>query len=314
MKLSVVIPVYNEADNIAPLLEQLDSALDGITHEVILVDDGSRDATVENILKHKKSHIRLIRFARNFGQTPAMAAGIAAAEGEYIATMDGDLQNDPKDIPAMLTRLQEEELDVVMGRRVNRQDNALLRTLPSKAANAVIRRVTRVHMHDYGCTLKVFTATLAKQLDLWGELHRFIPILAEMQGAKIAEMDVTHHARQFGTSKYGLGRTFRVASDLLLMYFFLRYRQKPMHLFGTLGMGMAAIGVLIEAYLLVQKLLGEDIGGRPLFYVGILMLIIGVQFITTGFVAELLVRTYYGSQNKTPYVIAARYRGGKEEA
>lgn len=314
MKLSVVIPVYNEADNIAPLLEQLDSALDGITHEVILVDDGSRDATVDNILKNKKSHIRLIRFARNFGQTPAMAAGIAAAEGEYIATMDGDLQNDPKDIPAMLTRLKEEELDVVMGRRVNRQDNALLRTLPSKAANAVIRRVTRVHMHDYGCTLKVFTSTLAKQLDLWGELHRFIPILAEMQGAKIAEMDVTHHARQFGTSKYGLGRTFRVASDLLLMYFFLRYRQKPMHLFGTLGMGMAAIGALIEAYLLVQKLLGEDIGGRPLFYVGILMLIIGVQFITTGFVAELLVRTYYGSQNKTPYVIAARYRGGKEEA
>ncbi|MCB2081062.1 MAG: glycosyltransferase family 2 protein, partial [Rickettsiales bacterium] len=232
MELSVIIPVYNERDNIAPMLEALHSALASITHEVIFVDDGSSDDTVAQILTHKHPHIRVLVFTRNYGQTSAMAAGIEAAEGTYIVTLDGDLQNDPGDIPLMLNRLKEEKLDMVAGRRAKRKDGFFLRKIPSRIANYLIRRISRVRVQDYGCTLKVFRADLAKRLDLFGELHRFIPILADIEGARIAEMDVRHHPRRFGTSKYGLSRTLRVASDLLLMGFFLRWRQKPMHLFG----------------------------------------------------------------------------------
>ncbi|NDF12974.1 MAG: glycosyltransferase [Proteobacteria bacterium] len=311
MKLSVVIPVYNEEDNIAPMLDALEGALSSMDYEVIFVDDGSRDATVKNILSVKKKNVRLVRFARNFGQTSAIAAGIAEANGKYIATLDGDLQNDPQDIPMMLKKLEDEALDMVAGRRAKRKDGMFLRKIPSLIANLLIRRLTKVTIKDYGCTLKVFKASLAKELDLYGELHRFIPILAVMLGAKFAQVDVRHHPRKFGTSKYGMSRTLKVASDLLLMFFFLKYRQRPMHLFGSIGFGMMFLGGFIEMYLLVMKIIGQDIGGRPLFYVGILLLIMGVQFITTGFIAELLMRTYYGSQNKTPYIIASRYQGGK---
>lgn len=313
MKLSVVIPLYNEAENIAPLMEALNKALKDIMHEIILVDDGSSDNTVANILQRKEKNLRLLQFSRNFGQTSAMSAGIEAARGELIATLDGDLQNDPEDIPLMLARLEKEGLDMIAGRRANRQDGFILRKLPSKIANILIRKMSRVHIQDYGCTLKVFRARLAKNLDLYGELHRFIPILADMHGAKIAEMDVRHHPRRFGLSKYGLSRTLRVASDLMLMAFFLRYRQKPMHLFGTLGIICLGLGLLIEGYLLLVKLAGHDIGTRPLFYIGILLLIFSVQFILSGFLAELIMRTYYGSQNKRPYVVKSRYIGGKEE-
>lgn len=314
MKISLVVPVYNEEANIAPLVEAVKAALPGLSYELIFVDDGSSDATREEILKYTDANIVLVQFARNFGQTSAMAAGIEAARGEYIATIDGDLQNDPADIPLMLAKLETENLDIVAGRRAKRKDGAFLRKIPSKMANWLIRRLTRTEVRDLGCTLKLFRASLAKQLDLYGELHRFIPVLASFEGAKIGEMDVRHHPRKFGTSKYGLGRTFRVASDLLLMVFFLKYRQKPMHLFGTIGLSMFLIGGAIEAYLLMLKICGQDIGGRPLFYVGILMLIMSVQFITTGFVSELLMRTYYGSQNKKPYVVARLFRGGREEA
>lgn len=314
MKLSVVVPVYNEEANIPPMVAAVRGALGNIPHELIFVDDGSSDGTREAVKAMPDNNIVLVQFARNFGQTSAMAAGIEAARGEYIATIDGDLQNDPNDIPLMLAKLETENLDIVAGRRAKRKDGAFLRKIPSKIANWLIRRLTRTEVRDLGCTLKLFRANLAKQLDLYGELHRFIPVLASFEGAKIGEMDVRHHARQFGVSKYGLGRTFRVASDLMLMVFFLKYRQKPMHLFGTIGLSMFLFGSAIEAYLLILKICGESIGGRPLFYVGILLLIMSVQFITTGFVSELLMRTYYGSQNKKPYVVAKLFRGGKEEA
>jgi len=314
MKLSVVLPVYEEQENIKPMMEALHSALSGISYEVIFIDDGSSDQTVNEILSLGRTNVRLLVFSRNFGQTSAMAAGIDAAEGEYIATLDGDLQNDPADIPIMLKKLEDESLDVVVGKRKKRKDGFLLRKIPSKLANILIRKVSKVRVQDYGCTLKVFKSKIAKNLDLYGELHRFIPILADIRGAKIAEIDVRHHPRQFGKSKYGLSRTFRVASDLLLMGFFIRYRQKPMHLFGSLGLGAFLLGALIETYLFFDKfILGHDIGTRPLFFVGILLLIASVQLITTGFIAELLMRTYFSAQNTKPYVVAKSYRGGKEE-
>lgn len=303
MLLSIVIPVYNEKDNIKPLLDAVDEALKGLEHEVILVDDGSSDGTPRIIKELAKANTHLVEFTRNFGQTSAMAAGIEAATGEFIATIDGDLQNDPTDIPIMLERLQKENLDIIAGIRANRQDGLYLRKIPSKIANWVIRKTTNVHLSDYGCTLKLYRSAVAKRIDLYGELHRFIPVLASMEGAKIAEMEVRHHARRFGASKYGIGRTFRVISDLMLMLFLLKYRQKPMHLFGTLGAMMFLAGGAIESYLLLLKMFGQDIGGRPLFYVGILLLITGVQLITTGFISEMLMRTYYESQGKKPYNI-----------
>jgi glycosyltransferase involved in cell wall biosynthesis len=314
--LSIVIPVYNEEENIVPLVEAISSALKNLTYEIIMVDDGSTDRTIAKINEVAKSGnaptIRLLEFSRNYGQTSAMAAGIEVAQGTYIATLDGDLQNDPSDIPMMIEKLEKDDLDIVAGRRANRQDGMVLRKIPSRLANMLIRNITGIHIRDYGCTLKVFRHAYAKRLDLYGELHRFIPILGNIHGAKIDEVDVKHHARKFGTSKYGIGRTFRVVSDLLLMYFLLKYRQKPMHLFGTLGMGMLTIGGLIEAYLLVEKILGHDIGNRPLFYVGILLLIMAVQFITTGFVAELVMRTYYSAQSQKPYTIRRVFENGRE--
>lgn len=303
MLLSIVIPVYNEKDNIKPLLSAVAAALANIEHEVILVDDGSSDGTPEEIKANALKNTRLVAFTRNFGQTSAMAAGIEAAKGEFTATIDGDLQNDPADIPIMLEKLQKEGLDIVAGIRTNRQDGRFLRKIPSKIANWVIRKTTNVNISDYGCTLKIFRTSVAKNIDLYGELHRFIPLLASMEGAKIAEMATRHHARRFGTSKYGIGRTFRVISDLMLMLFLLKYRQKPMHLFGTLGAFMFIAGGFVETYLLILKIFGQDIGGRPLFYVGILLLITGLQLITTGFISEMLMRTYYQSQGKKPYNI-----------
>lgn len=307
--LSIVIPVMNERENILPLMEQLRAALSGHSYEVVFVDDGSGDGTPDVIMALNDEHVVLVRFARNYGQTSAMAAGIDVARGRYIATLDGDLQNDPADIPLMLEALEKDGLDVIVGRRAKRQDGFILRKIPSRIANWIIRRTTGVHIHDYGCTLKLFKGDLAKKLDLYGELHRFIPILGSLYGAKIAEMDVRHHARRFGASKYGLGRTSRVISDLMLMLFFLKYRQKPMHLFGGLGISMLAIGGLVEFYLLCLKIMGENIGNRPLFFVGILLIITGVQFILTGFLAELNMRTYFESQQKKPYTIASITRG-----
>ncbi len=312
MKLSVVIPVFNEQDNIILLFNAVSEALSGIEHEVVFVDDGSFDETVAKILAIDEPNVKLICFARNYGQTSAIAAGIEYADGDYIATLDGDLQNDPNDIPLMLDKLLAENLDVVAGRRAKRKDGMLLRKIPSLIANWIIRKTTKVTISDYGCTLKIFRKQIAKKLDLYGELHRFIPLLSSLYGAKIAEMDVRHHPRRYGSSKYGINRTFKVISDLSLMLFFLKYRQKPMHLFGTLGIASFTLGALIEFYLLMLKFSGEDIGTRPLFYVGILLIIMSIQFITTGFLAEINMRTYFESQNKKPYSINKIYQNGKE--
>ena len=300
-KLSLVIPVMNEEDNIQPLIEKINESLDGWEYEVILVDDGSTDQTISRIKEFADDHVKAVVLNKNYGQTAAMSAGIDTADGYYIITLDGDLQNDPADIPDMIRKLEEEDVDVVAGIRAKRKDGMVLRKIPSKIANAMIRRLTGVYLHDYGCTLKVFKKEIAKSLGLYGELHRFIPVLAQQAGAKMAEMPVRHHARIHGSSKYGLGRTFKVMSDLLLMVFFKKYMQRPMHLFGVTGIITFLIGSMISAYLLILKLFGEDIWGRPLLILGITMLIGGIQLITIGIVAELIVRTYYESQDKKTY-------------
>lgn len=306
MLLSVVIPVMNEQANIEPLVTRIADALTGIEHEVIFVDDGSTDGTVAEIDRVGRTGTRLLVLSRNYGQTTAMAAGIDAAEGALIVLLDGDLQNDPCDIPAMMQLLREGQWDVVAGIRANRQDGLLLRKIPSRFANFLIRRLTGVNIRDYGCTLKLFRREVAKNLSLYGELHRYIPVLASLNGARMTQMEVKHHPRRAGHSKYGLTRTLKVASDLMLMLFLKKYGQRPMHFFGGLGLFLFAAGVLVNGYLVVQKLLGEDIGGRPLLVLGLLLTISGVQLVTTGFVADLVMRTYYESQRKKPYQLKER--------
>lgn len=303
MFLSVVIPVMNEEGNIALLTSRIAEALAGIEHEVIFVDDGSSDRTVAEIEEFGSPATRVLVLNRNYGQTTAMAAGIDAAEGELIVMLDGDMQNDPLDIPQMIKCMEEGNWDVVAGIRAKRQDGFLLRKVPSKIANWLIRRSTGVHMKDYGCTLKLFRSDVAKSLGLYGELHRYIPVLASMYGARMTQMEVRHHSRHAGVSKYGLGRTFKVASDLMLMLFFQKYGQRPMHLFGGSGLALFLIGVLINLYLLAEKIMVGSIGGRPLLFVGVLLTFTGIQLITTGFMADLIMRTYYESQNKKPYNI-----------
>jgi glycosyltransferase involved in cell wall biosynthesis len=309
MKLSLVITLYNEEENVKLLLERISEALHGYSYEVILVDDGSSDRTAWMVKQHASERVRLLVFNRNHGQTTAMAAGIHHAQGEYIVTMDGDLQNDPLDIPAMLQKIETEGWGLVAGKRARRKDGFIMRKLPSKIANALIRRLTGVHISDYGCSLKIFNSEIAQNLGLYGELHRFIPVLAKLQGASITEMDVRHHPRLYGQSKYGLGRTFRVVSDLMLMLFFQKYVQKPMHLFGTMGIFSFLAGSVINLYMLVEKLLGHDIWGRPLLLLGVVLLIGGIQLVTFGFMAELIMRTYFESQQKTPYRIKEVYTG-----
>ncbi|WP_420155123.1 glycosyltransferase family 2 protein [Siphonobacter sp.] len=305
--LSLVITLLNEEDNIQPLLQRVREAMQGLDYELILVDDGSTDATIPRIKQYADDRVRLVVLNRNYGQTTAMSAGIAEAKAPYIVTLDGDLQNDPADIPIMLEKLQREGWDVVAGVRAKRQDGMLLRKVPSKIANAMIRKMTGVYLHDYGCTLKIFRRQIAQHLGLYGELHRFIPVLAAMQGAKMTEMPVRHHARQFGKSKYGLGRTFKVMSDLLLMVFFQKYFRRPMHLFGPIGILTFLFGALISLYLLGVKLTGEDIGTRPLLTVAVVTLLAGLQIITFGFMAEIMMRTYYESGTKSTYLVRELY-------
>ena len=307
--LSVVITVYNEEDNIQPLLQATYAALAGMDYEVILVEDGSSDRTVAEVKKYANTRTKLLIFNRNHGQTTALAAGIDQATGQYIATMDGDLQNDPTDIPGMLQKAMDEDWDVVAGRRANRQDGFVLRKIPSKIANWVIRNTTKVYLNDYGCTLRVYKAEIAQNMGLYGELHRFIPVLAKQEGAKMVEVDVKHHPRIHGTSKYGLSRTFKVMADLILMLFFQKYFQRPIHLFGGLGLLSFFLGAIINVYLLTLKLLGEDIWGRPILILGFILILGGIQLITTGIIAELIVRTYFESQNKKTYRIKSIYTG-----
>ena len=303
LKLSLVIPVMNERENIQPLLQQIHDALIGISYEIILVDDGSTDGTQDEIRKYIDGRVILVELMKNYGQSTAMSAGIDQAKGEYVVTLDGDLQNDPADIPMLLDKIESEPWDMIAGNRANRQDGFILRKVPSRIANRIIRSSTGVHIKDYGCTLKIFRSQIAKNLGLYGELHRFIPVLAALQGARITQVDVKHHPRKFGTSKYGIGRTFRVVSDLILMLFFQKYLQKPMHIFGLIGSVVFTFGIGINLYMAVLKIMGQDIWGKPLLMLGILLTLGGIQFITIGIVTEVLMRTYYESQDKKAYQI-----------
>jgi glycosyltransferase involved in cell wall biosynthesis len=302
-KISVVIAVMNEEENIHPMIEKLEIDLAEIDYEVVFVDDGSTDKTVEYIKSSSNARVRLVEFMKNFGQSTAMQAGIDHSKGAFIVTMDGDLQNDSSDIPMLLGMMEEGHWDLIAGERVNRQDGMLIRKIPSKIANYFIRRLTDVRIKDYGCTLKIFRSTIAKNLNLYGELHRFIPVLAALQGARIKQIPVKHHSRIHGKSKYNLSRTFKVVSDLILMVFFRKYIQKPMHLFGTMGFIVLMVGGLINVYFLVQKFMGADIWGKPMLLLGILLLLGGVQLITTGIILELQMRTYYESQDKKTYSV-----------
>ncbi|MBN1821253.1 MAG: glycosyltransferase family 2 protein [Prolixibacteraceae bacterium] len=301
-KLSLVICVYNEEPNIIPLSNQIKEALDGYDFEAIFVDDGSTDGTRKRIMEISDDRFIMVELKRNYGQSSALQAGIDHAEGEFVVLLDGDLQNDPADIPMMLKMLEKEEWDMVAGVRANRKDGMFLRKIPSKMANYMIRKSTGIHMKDLGCTLKIFTKDIIKSIHIYGELHRYIPVLITLEGAtKITQVDVNHRPREFGKSKYNLSRTTRVMSDLILMMFFKKYMQRPMHFFGGLGIITLGIGVLINIYMFILKLLGNDIWGKPLLLLGILLVMGGIQFITIGVIAELQMRTYYESQHKTPY-------------
>ncbi|MCB0705555.1 MAG: glycosyltransferase family 2 protein [Saprospiraceae bacterium] len=311
-KISVVVCVYNEEDNVRPLIEQITTALQGYSYEIIYVDDGSTDNTIQNLKAIPHPHLKIIEFRKNYGQSLALMAGIDYSTGDFIVTMDGDLQNDPADIPAMLRMIESGDADIIAGIRKKRQDGFILRKFPSMIANWIIRKTSGVKMKDYGCALKVFRAEIAKDLGLYGELHRFIPVLASLEGAKIAQMDVRHHPRQFGKSKYGLSRTFKVVSDLLLMLFFKKYMQKPMHLFGNLGVLSFTVGALINLYLVGLKIAGQDIWGKPLLMLGLMLVIGGIQLVTIGIIVEIQMRTYFESQNKRPYQVRRVMEPGKE--
>ncbi len=301
-QLSVVICVYNEELNIRPLCEQLKSALKDFDYEAIFVDDGSTDRTREEVKAINDEHFLLLELKKNYGQSSALQAGIDAASGKYVALIDGDLQNDPNDIPMMLKMAIDGKWDMVAGVRANRKDGAFLRKIPSKIANYLIREATGIRMKDLGCTLKVFTNEAIKSIHIYGELHRFIPALLALEGStRITQVDVNHRAREFGKSKYNLSRTTRVFSDLILMVFFKKYMQRPMHFFGGIGIVTFGIGLLINFYLLGLKILGYDIWGKPILILGMLLVMGGIQFMTIGIMAEILMRTYYEGQNKKPY-------------
>lgn len=309
-KLSLVICVYNEEENVLPLAEQIKAALSEYNFEAIFVDDGSTDQTRKRIKSINDERFVLVELRKNYGQSSALQAGIDVAQGEYIVTLDGDLQNDPADIPLMLEQSIEEDVDVVAGIRANRQDGMFLRKIPSKIANLIIRKTTDVKIQDYGCTLKLFRNEVAKSIKIYGELHRFIPVLVVLEGGTITQMNVHHHARIHGKSKYGINRTFKVVSDLLVMIFLKKYLQKPMHLFGGMGVASILAGILINIYLLVLKMLGHDIWGKPLLILGLMLFLAGIQLITFGLLAEVQMRTYFESQDKKPYRIRKIHQVG----
>ena len=301
--LSIVVPLYNEEDNVVLLTEKINESLEGYNYQIVYVDDFSTDKTRIKVKEMDDKRVHLIELKKNYGQSLALAAGIDYAEGEYIITMDGDLQNDPSDIPHMLEYAITEEYDVVTGIRQKRKDS-LAKKIPSKIANFLVRRVTKLDIKDNGCALKVFTKDIAKSLNLYGEMHRFITLLAHLEGAQIKQVPVKHHARHAGVSKYGLERVFKVVADMMLLLFIRKYFQRPIHLFGIFGVLLVILGILINVYLLIVKLgFGQDIGTRPLLIFGMMFIVGGIQLFTIGIVMELLIRTYYESQQKRPYRI-----------
>ncbi|HMN20887.1 MAG TPA: glycosyltransferase family 2 protein [Ottowia sp.] len=309
---SIVVPIYNEYDNLPQLIERVGRAMhtQPLTFELIAVDDGSSDGSRARLRELAAKHpwLRVVLLVRNYGQSSALQAGFDRVRGRYVVTLDADLQNEPGDIPLLLERLEtDSEIDVVSGWRQNRQDAEISRKLPSRIANRLISRATGVHLHDYGCALKAYRRPIIDRIRLYGELHRFIPSLAKDAGARIAEVPVRHHARTHGVSKYGIDRTFRVILDLILVVFFLRYRQRPLHAFGGLGLWLTAPGVLILAWLLLWKFMGHDIGDRPLLLVGVMLLLMGAQLIAAGLIGELLIRIYHEAGG-APQFHAEEYR------
>jgi glycosyltransferase involved in cell wall biosynthesis len=305
--LSVIIPFYNEAKNIPTLFEELVQAVEptGWSWEVLAIDDGSMDATF-SLLKgeaQRRTQVKVVRLRKNFGQTAALSAGFDSAEGEIIVTMDGDLQNDPKDIPALVAKIGE-GYDIVSGWREKRQDPFFSRRFPSIIANKMISWVTGVKLHDYGCTLKAFRREVAKHIRLYGEMHRFIPAIASWMGVTIAEIPVNHRARKFGRSKYGISRTIRVLLDLITVKFLLTYSTRPIHVFGLWGILSGLAGVGLAGFLTIQRLFfAIPLANRPILLLAVLLIFIGIQFISMGLLGELQVRTYHESQGKPIYYI-----------
>jgi glycosyltransferase involved in cell wall biosynthesis len=305
---SVVIPLRNEAPNVVELHRELTSVLEafGREYEIITIDDGSTDETFELLarIQARDSRVRVIRFRRNFGQTAAFAAGFAHARGRFIVTSDGDLQNDPRDIPGMIGLADEHEADIVAGWRKERKDPFFSRRVPSMIANWIISRATGVNLHDYGCSLKVFRAEIVRPMKLYGEMHRFLPAIASEFGVTIVEKAVNHRPRQHGRSKYGISRTIRVILDLLTVKFLINYSTRPLQIFGLLGLASGTLGLAVCAWLAYVKYFQhEGIADRPLLQLGILLLFSGMQLVTFGLLAEMLARTYYESQDKPIYVI-----------
>jgi len=306
-EISVVIPLYNEEESVVALHAAVSQSLSiyGRPYEIVIVDDGSSDGSFALLadLAAGDEHLRVVRLRRNFGQTAAFSAGFDHALGNVIITMDADLQNDPADIPLLMAKINE-GYDIVSGWRKDRQDRLLDRRLPSILANRLISNVTDVQLHDYGCSLKAYRSDVLHEVNLYGELHRFIPALASQIGAKITEVPVNHRARQFGTSKYGIGRTIRVVLDLITVWFLGAYATRPLQVFGGAGLLFSGLGFALGIYLSIVKLIGgEDIGGRPLLILVALLIMVGVQLITMGLIAEMITRTYHESQSKPIYVV-----------
>lgn len=306
--LSLVVPVYNEKDNLPLLMDAIEAALSSIgrTWEVVFVDDGSKDGSLDvltELAEKHPDHVRVVVFRRNFGQTAAIAAGIDHSEGSIIVLLDADLQNDPADIPMLLAKL-DEGYDLVSGWRKDRKDNRFTRTIPSNMANGLISWVTGVHLHDYGCTLKAYRRQALEGFRLYGEMHRFIPVFAHSVGAKITELPVRHHPRKFGVAKYGLERTVKVVLDLFTVKFLLDFSHKPMRLFGGTGVILMAVSALLLAYLFIRKVFFfVPVLTSPFFQIGVMLSILGFQSILMGLIAELLARTYHESQSKPTYTI-----------
>ncbi|OFW49194.1 MAG: glycosyl transferase [Actinobacteria bacterium RBG_13_35_12] len=305
--LSIVIPIYNERESIGKLYENLNKALSkmNLKYEVLLIDDGSIDGTFNDLLKiHRKNRLfKIIRFRKNFGQTSAISAGFNYAKGEVVITLDADLQNDPQDIPVLLKKLNE-GYDIVSGWRKNRKDKAVTRRFPSIVANKIISKLTGVHLHDYGCTLKAYRKEVVKNINLYGEMHRYIPAIASWMGVKVAEVPVVHHSRKYGKSKYGVSRTIKVVLDIITVKFLLSYSQSPIQMFGLLGLFSGTVGFIVTAYLIIMRLFfNQSLSDRPLFVLSIFMIFIGVQLITIGLLAEVLIRVYHKVQDRSTYVI-----------
>ena len=318
MNLSLVIPVYNEAASLPLLYDAIEKALKPLKQqwEVIFVDDGSRDNSLDvlrSLAERNPNRVCVLVFRRNFGQTAAISAGIDHAQGETIVLMDSDLQNDPADIPRLLAKL-DEGYDLVSGWRKDRKDNALTRTIPSNIANGLISAVTGVHLHDYGCTLKAYRREVLGGFRLYGEMHRFIPVFAHSVGARITEIPVSHHPRQFGKANYGLDRTAKVILDLFTVKFLLEYSHKPIRLFGGAGVGLMLLGMLDLAYVFIRRMFyGVPASTSPLLLIGVMLFIMGFQSILMGLIAELLARTYHESQRKTTYTLREIIQGKKKK-